>query len=147
MTSFEITFTPISVSKKNHISVTYYNELNSKNIWRWSDGKHNNSKIGDYFAFYFHKNKIIFHKILDITGSENKYLHWNYNDDKSRDILILSQPLHEIGWNEWELLNGPQSRMSTYTTTNLKTKRPLVYNYLASHPTHTTTHNDKNNII
>jgi hypothetical protein len=46
--------------------------------------------------------------------------------------LILSQPLHEVKWNEWELLNGPQSRMSTYTTTNLKNKRPLVYNYLAS---------------
>ena len=32
--------------------------------------------------------------------------------------------------NEWEALNGPQSHMSTYTTTNLKTQRPLVYNYL-----------------
>jgi len=130
--SFEITFTPISVSKKNHISVIYYNELVSKNIWRWSDGQYNKSKIGDYFAFYFHKNKLIFHKILDIKGPENKYLNWNYNDDKSRDILILSQPLYEIEWNEWELLNGPQSRMSTYTTTNLKNKRPLVYNYLES---------------
>ena len=130
--SFEITFTPISVSKKNHISVIYYNELISKNIWRWSDGQYNKSKIGDYFAFYFHKNKIIFHKILDIKGPENKYSNWSYNDDKSRDILILSQPLHEVKWNEWELLNGPQSRMSTYTTTNLKNKRPLVYNYLES---------------
>ena len=55
--SFEITFTPISVSNPKHISVIYYNELISKNTWRWSDGKYNNSKVGDYFAFYFHKKK------------------------------------------------------------------------------------------
>lgn len=128
--SFEITFTPISVSNPNHISVIYYNELISQNTWRWSDGKHNNSKIGHYFAFYFHKKKIIFHKIIDVKGPEIKYLNWAYNDDKSRNILILSQPLHEVEWNEWKALNGPQSHMSTYTTANLKTQRPLVYNYL-----------------
>ena len=129
-TPFEITFTPISVSNRNHISVIYYNELVSKNIWRWSDGKHNNSKIGGYFAFYFHKKELILHKIIDIKGAENKYLDWNYNDDKSRNILILSKPLYKINWDEWELLNGPQNRMLTYTTTNLKNKRPMVYNYI-----------------
>ena len=131
-TLFEITFTPISVSNLNNKSVIYYNELVSKNIWRWSDGKHNNSKIGNYFAFYFHNKEIIFHKILDIKTPENKYLNWNYNDEQSRNILILSQPLHKIKWNVWELLNGPQNRMLTYTTRNLKNKRPLLYNYLLS---------------
>ena len=129
---FEITFTPISVSNSDHISVIYYNELISKNTWRWSDGKHNNSKIGNYFAFYFHNKEIIFHKILDIKGPEYKYLNWNYNSEKFRNILILSQPLNKIKWNEWELLNGPKNKMLTYTTTNLKNKRPLVYNYLLS---------------
>ena len=128
--SFEITFTPISVSNPKHISVIYYNELISKNTWRWSDGKHNNSKVGDYFAFYFHKKKVVFHRILHIDGPDSKYSNWTYNDDQCRNVLILSQPLHEIKWNEWEALNGHQSRMSTYTTTNLKIQRPLVYNYL-----------------
>ena len=126
----EITFTPISVSNKNHISVNYYNELASKNIWRWSDGKHNKSIIGNFFAFYFHNKEIIFHKILDIEVPENKYLNWNYNGEQSKNILILSQSLHKIKWNEWKLLNGPQSKMGTYTTKNLKKKRPLVYNKL-----------------
>ena len=45
---FEITFTPIS---NNNGTVNLHNELVSKNTWRWSDGKHNKSKIGDYFAF------------------------------------------------------------------------------------------------
>jgi hypothetical protein len=127
---FEITFTPIS---NNNCTVNLHNELVSKNTWRWSDGKHNKSKIGDYFAFYFHKKKIIFHKILDIIGPENKYSHWDYPGSQSKNILILSQPLHELDWNEWELLNGPQSHMSTYTTANLKKQRSLVYNYLVDH--------------
>ena len=131
-TFFEITFTPISVSNLNHISVIYYNELISKNTWRWSDGKYNNSKIGNYFAFYFHNKELIFHKILDIESPENKYLNWNYNGEQCKNILILSKPLRKIKWNEWELLNGPQNRMLTYTTKNLKKKRPLVYNYLLS---------------
>ena len=130
--SFEITFTPISVSNPKHISVIYHNELISNNTWRWSDGQYNKSKIGDYFAFYFHNQKIIFHKILDIKGPEHRYSHWSYNEAQSRNVLILSQPLREIPWNEWGLLNGPQSRMSTYTTANLVNKRPLVYDYLTS---------------
>ena len=126
----EITFTPISVSNKNHISVNYYNELASKNIWRWSDGKHNNSKIGNYFAFYFHNKKLIFHKIIDIKGPEYKFSDWNYHAGQSKNILILSQPLFTIKCDEWELLNGPQSNMGTYTTKNFKKKRPLLYNKL-----------------
>ncbi len=126
----EITFTPISVSNKNHISVNYYNELASKNIWRWSDGKHNNSKSGNYFAFYFHNKKLIFHKIIDIKGPEYKFSDWNYSAGQSKNILILSQPLFTIKWDEWELLNGPQSKMGTYTTKNLKKKRLLLYNKL-----------------
>lgn len=129
-TPIEITFTPISVSKINHISVTYYNELVSKNIWRWSDSKYNKSIIGNYFAFYFHGEKLIFHKIIDIKGPEYKYSDWNYDAGQSKNILILSQPLFTINWNEWELLNGPQKKMGTYTTKNFKNKRPLLYNKL-----------------
>jgi hypothetical protein len=130
ITPIEITFTPISVSKINHVSVTYYNELVSKNIWRWSDSKYNKSIIGNYFAFYFHGEKLIFHKIIDIKGPEYKYSDWNYDAGQSKNILILSQPLFTINWNEWELLNGPQKKMGTYTTKNLKKDRPLLYNKL-----------------
>ena len=130
ITPIEITFTPISVSKSNHISVTYYNELVSKNIWRWSDSKYNKSIIGNYFAFYFHGEKLIFHKIIDIKGPEYKYSDWNYHAGQSKNILILSKPLFTINWNEWELLNGPQKKMGTYTTKNLKNKRSLLYNKL-----------------
>jgi len=129
-TPFEITFTPISVSQNNHISVTYYNELVSKNIWRWSDSKYNKSIIGNYFAFYFHGKKLIFHKIIDIKGPEYKYSDWNYDSGQSKNILILSQPLFTINWDEWELLNGPTSKMGTYTSKNLKKERPLLYNKL-----------------
>jgi hypothetical protein len=92
-----------------------------------------NLKLEIILRFIFTKKKIIFHKILDIIGPENKYSHWDYPGSQSKNILILSQPLHELDWNEWELLNGPQSHMSTYTTVNLKKQRSLVYNYLVDH--------------
>ena len=126
-----ITFTPISTSNPKHISVLYYNELLENHRWRWSDGKHNKSRVNDYFAFYFHKQKVIFHKITGAQTPEHKNPDWNYNGDQTRNILTLSPPLFAIEWNMWvNNLNGPQSRMSTYTTTALHKKRPLVYQYL-----------------
>lgn len=126
-----ITFTPISTSNPKHISVLYYNELLENHRWRWSDGKHNKSRVNDYFAFYFHKQKVIFHKITGAQTPEHKNPDWNYNGDQTRNILTLSPPLFTIEWSEWvNNLNGPQSRMSTYTTTALHKKRPLVYQYL-----------------
>ena len=65
--SFEITFTPISVSDKHNKSVIYYNQLVDANVWQWSDGKYNKAKKGDYFAFYFHNEKIWIHEIIDLN--------------------------------------------------------------------------------
>ena len=123
----EITFTPISTKRP---SMQYYNELCSE--WRWSDGKHNRSKVGHLFAFYFHKQKVVFHRIVDIKSSEDKYSHWSYPGDQDRNILLLSEPLHTIPWEEWVALRGPQSRMSTYTTAHLNQNRPLLYDYLST---------------
>lgn len=96
------------------------------------DGKHNKSKVGDYFAFYFHNQKVVFHRIVDIKGSDHKYHDWSYSGDQARNILILTNPLHTILWNEWVAFHGQQSRMSTYTTVHLKQKRPFLYEYLSN---------------
>jgi len=125
----EITFTPISM---NRSSIQYYNELGT-NEWRWSDGKHSRSKVGHLFAFYFHNEKVVLHRILEIRSSEDKHRHWSYLGDQERNILLLSDPLHTIPWEEWVVLRGPQSRMSTYTTVHLQQNRPLLYEYLSRH--------------
>ena len=130
--SFEITFTPISVSDKHNKSVIYYNQLVDANVWQWSDGKYNKAKKGDYFAFYFHNEKIWIHEIIDLKGPEHKFPTWDYTFVHERNVLMLSPPLYKITWNEWETLNGPQCRMGTYTTKDLKKARPSVYNYLLS---------------
>ena len=123
-TSFEITFSPIS---NRNESINYYNENVSRNTWQWSDGKYNKSRIGDYFAFYFHNKELIFHQIIDIKSPEPKHSNWSYNGDQCRNILILSQPLHTIQWTDWLSLNGSQNRMLTYTTKGAIHKLPLVY--------------------
>ena len=50
----------------------------------------------------------------------------NVKNVNSYKELILSQPLYTIKWDEWELLNGPQNRMSTYTTKNLKKNSNII---------------------
>ena len=128
----EITFTPISADKFQP-SALYYDEICTTHQWRWSDGKHNNSKVGHLFAFYFHKQKVILHRIVDIKPSEDRHSHWSYQGDHTRNILLLSEPLHTIVWDEWVALHGPQSRMSTYTTVHLEQNRPLLHEYLSVH--------------
>ena len=128
----EITFTPISADKFQP-SALYYDELCTTNQWRWSDGKHNSSKVGNLFAFYFHKQKVVFHRIVDIKGADHKYHEWSYTGGQTRNILLLSEPLHTIAWDEWVALHGPQSRMSTYTTAHLEKNRPLLYDHLSVH--------------
>lgn len=130
MTSFEITFTPISVVNPYNKSHIYYNELVEKNVWKWSDSKYNKAIVGDYFAFYFHNRKIVFHKIIEIKGAEDRFPSWDYSSTHNRNVLILSEPLFEIEWNKWVLLNGPQQRRLTYTTKNVKNNSPLVFNEL-----------------
>ena len=126
-TSFEITFSPIS---NRNESIHYYNENVARNTWQWSDGKYNKSRIGDYFAFYFHNKELIFHQIVDIKSPKTKHSHWSYNGDQCRNILILSSPLHTIQWIDWLALNGSQNRMLTYTTKGSIHKLPLVYQHL-----------------
>ena len=124
-----LTTTPINTTSNNSISMVHYNELVSRDTWRWTDSKANTSKIGDYFAFRFHGKYMRFHKIIDIMDATYRLVSWGADDGKH--VLILSRQLKEMSWSEWESLNGPNQITKTATFKNLQ-KWPLFYQNLLS---------------
>jgi len=124
---FSLTTTPINTTSNNSISMLHYNELVSRDTWRWTDSKANASKKGDYFAFRFHGKFMRFHKIIDIMDATYRLVSWGADDGKN--VLILSRQLKEMSWSEWESLNGPNQITKTATFKNLQ-KWPLFYHNL-----------------
>jgi hypothetical protein len=77
---------PISLTHNKQLE--RYNEMSRSKTYRW---KGTNSKKGDLFGFYFYGKFIRIHEIMDC-----------------QDLLILTQQLIEISWEEWVYLNGPR---------------------------------------
>ena len=77
---------PISLTHNKQLE--RYNEMARSKTYRW---KGTNSKKGDLFGFYFYGKFIRIHEIIDC-----------------QDLLILTQQLIEISWEEWVYLNGPR---------------------------------------
>jgi hypothetical protein len=91
-----LTIAFICVSK-NHPTIENYNKFGDK---YWDDSISNSSKIGYYFAYYFQKKYVRIHKIINILKPSERPIDMNWNSD--RNILYLSNQLHEFTWNEWK---------------------------------------------
>ena len=134
---YHLTLSPISRDTKS-ASYIDYNEQLSRVLhdgfqWCWDDSRYNKAKIEEYFAFYFHGMRVVLHKILDIKPPSARLPSWSRNVGQGdRNVLELSHPMLEITWIEWQLMNGPESKMGTYTTTDLSSSNPRLYQYLTS---------------
>jgi hypothetical protein len=70
---------------------------------------------------------------VDVKPPAERLPSWSKNVGQGdRNVLALSQPMLEISWIEWQLMNGPESKMGTYTTTDLSYSSPRLYQYLRS---------------
>ena len=130
-----LTITPISKDIKSPSYIDYNEQLsrvlNEEFQWCWDDSRYNKAKIGDYFAFYFHGMRVVIHKILDVKPPSARLPSWSKNVGQGdRNVVELSHPLLEITWIEWQLIGAPESKMGTYTTSDLSTERPRLYEYL-----------------
>jgi hypothetical protein len=130
-----LTITPISRDIKSASNIDYNEQLvrvktNELN-WCWDDSRFNKAKEGEYFAFYFHGIRVVIHKIKSVKPPSCRLPSWSKNVGQGdRNVVELSEPLKEIGWTEWQLLNGPESKMGTYTTDDLTCDRLLLYQML-----------------
>ncbi len=130
-----LTITPISRDTKSASNIDYNEQLsrvlNDGCRWCWDDSRYNKAKAGEYFAFYFHGMRIVIHKILDVKPPSARLPSWYKNVGQGdRNVVELSDPLIEISWVEWQMLQAPESKMGTYTTCDLSVERPRLYEYL-----------------
>lgn len=92
--------------------------------WCWNDSTSNTAKKGELFAFYFHGERVVFHKILSVKSPAHRLPSWA---NEERNFLKLSDPLFTYEWRAWEALNGPQCNRKTYRT-NLRIWKILYAN-------------------
>lgn len=78
-----------SISLTHNKQLDKYNEMARLKTYRWKSSQ--NHKKGELFGFYFYGKFIRIHEIID-----------------SNELLILTQQLIEISWDEWLHLNGPK---------------------------------------
>ena len=132
-----LTLSPISKDIKSP-SYIDYNEQLSRVLhdgfqWCWDDSRYNKAKAGEYFAYYFHGMRVVIHRIMDVKPPAARLPSWSRNVGQGdRNVLELSHPMVEISWIEWQLMSGPESKMGTYTTTDLSFSSPRLYQYLMS---------------
>ena len=132
-----LTLSPVSKDIKSP-SYIDYNEQLSRVLhdgfqWCWDDSRYNKAKVGEYFAFYFHGMRVVIHKIVDVKPPSERLPSWSKNvGHGDRNVVMLSHPMLEITWIEWQLMAGPESKMGTYTTTDLSYSSPRLYQYLSS---------------
>ena len=81
------TITLSSISLTHNKQLERYNEMARSKTYRWKS----ESSKGNLFGFYFYGRFVRIHEIIE-----------------SKEILILTQQLIEISWEEWLYLNGPK---------------------------------------
>jgi len=76
-----------SISLTHNKQLERYNEMARSKTYRWKS----ESSKSNLFGFYFYGKFVRIHEIIE-----------------SKEILILTQQLIEISWEEWLYLNGPK---------------------------------------
>ncbi len=111
-----ITVTPISKTEKKqtHLpggmalpdSRRDYNEqcerLQKGQVMCWDDADANKTKVGDLFAFRHQGDCVEVMQVVEVNGTDERLPSWSRNVGHSkRNVLIITNPLCIISWNEW----------------------------------------------
>jgi len=127
--SRNFTIAPIAGNSKTD-SYKNYATMTAGSSWKWSDAKENDSRVGDYFAFFFTEHKlrpieeqvVVIHKIteirkqiLDARGPGD----WEVPTLDDRMTLILSEPMEQYTLEGWKSLGGGRKIHGTYRTSLL----------------------------
>lgn len=111
-----ITVTPISKTEKKqtHLpggmappdSRRDYNEqcerLQKGQVMCWDDADANKTKVGDLFAFRHQGDCVEVMQVVEVNGTDERLPSWSRNVGHSkRNVVIITNPLCIISWNEW----------------------------------------------
>ena len=83
-----------------------YNEqcerLQKGQVMCWDDADANKTKVGDLFAFRHQGDCVEVMQVVEVNGTDERLPSWSRNVGHSkRNVLIITNPLCIISWNEW----------------------------------------------
>jgi hypothetical protein len=105
--------------------------------WHWDDScpadsrgkKRTPAKVNDLFGFYFHKKRVVIHKVTAIHDASKRMPSWGKNIGQgNRKVLALSAIYITIPWKEWIELAGAKKCQGTYNVDFKKGKNNKMYN-------------------
>ena len=138
-----ITVTPISKTEKKqtHLpggmalpdSRRDYNEqcerLQKGQVMCWDDADANKTKVGDLFAFRHQGDCVEVMQVVEVNGTEERLPSWSRNVGHSkRNVVIITNPLCIISWNEWTTFDWHASGplLGTQRVANEEKRRNII---------------------
>ena len=138
-----VTITPVSAKEKKQTlspegkakpdSRRDYNEqcerLSNGEVMCWDDADANKTLPGDMFGFRHHEDRVEIHQVKEVNSSDHRLPSWSRNVGHSkRNVLILTNPLCVIPWEDWEKFgwHASGSLMGTQRVANDEARKMMV---------------------
>jgi len=111
-----ITVTPVSKTQKKQTltvdgkaspdSRRDYSEqldrLRQGQVMCWDDADANKTRPGDMFGFRHQDDRVEIHQVVEVNSTDHRLPSWSRNVGHSaRNVLILTNPLYTMKWDEW----------------------------------------------
>ena len=92
--------------------------------------------VGDYFIFWFYKEKIIVHRITDIRTPTSRPANWTTPGHADRKVVYLSPECCRMDWATFQEANGYKRCMGTVCAApnRLSTILPAIEHALSEVP-------------
>ena len=139
-----ITLTPIAKKTKKASTSTDAKSPDSKRDYleqmererqgmklMWDDRSKNDSLAGTtMFAFVFNNEKVKFHIVTNVMNPEARLVSWSQNvGQDNRNVLELSNLVHEMDWETWLSLGGHKKVQGTTCIASKSTIKNII-NYI-----------------
>jgi len=110
-----------------------YNEqctrLQNGEVMCWDDADANKTRPGDMFGFRHQDDRVEIHQVTEVNGTDQRLPSWSRNVGQSkRNVLLLTNPLCVIPWNDWEKFgwHASGSLMGTQRVANGEARTRIV---------------------
>lgn len=126
-----IVLTPINLDRPSTLNgkkarIDYLRESENSSSFelptaKWDDSRYGNAKTGDYFGFVHQNRNIVeIFRIERIILAVHRPGYWDIEEHRLRNVLILSEKIHEIEWTTYKENNNYDRNFVLRGTTRLR---------------------------
>ena len=117
MTESKIVLNPINIKNKNppykEDYIAEMKNFKNKTILSpcWKDSIHNKARVGDKFAFIVEHTDMYVFNIISILNPYYGNPKWKIDEEKKRNVLVLSKLLFMDNWEDYKERTGKFGNM------------------------------------